>query len=172
MSWEFRQLPFWERVSAQTELAIWNDVELDDYSRNFCSIFTGHKDECGYGRIHNDEGKLVRIHRAVWERDHGKIPKGGVVRHTCDRPACIKPAHLVLGTQKDNIKDMDERGRRVNLKGSKQGCSKLTESQIPTIRSLLASGKSCEKIAVMFGVSSETIRHIKKGRNWTHVNGS
>jgi hypothetical protein len=38
-----------------------------------------------------------------------------VVRHTCDNPACINPAHLVKGSQKENVSDMLQR-QRGNLK--------------------------------------------------------
>jgi hypothetical protein len=157
MSWAFRQLPFWERVAAQTEI-----------NASGCHVFTGSKDDCGYGRI-NKDGKLVRLHRAVWERDHGEIAQGIVVCHTCDNRACINPAHLFVGTQADNIRDMDSKGRRRSLIGSAHGGAKLTEEQIPVIRSLLANGKTCAAIADMYGVSEGMIRHIYHGRAWTHI---
>ena len=158
MSWSFRQLPFWERVKAQTII-----------DENGCHIFTGAKDGCGYGRIHNDEKKLVRLHRATWERDHGQLKSGDVVCHTCDIPACINPAHLFVGSQTDNIKDMDLKGRRRTLIGQEQGNSKLKNENIPVIRSMLKNGKTCAYIAGLFGVSEGMIRHIKHGRAWTHI---
>lgn len=36
---------------------------------------------------------------------------GPVLRHRCDNPPCINPAHLEPGTQADNVRDMAERGR-------------------------------------------------------------
>ena len=99
MSWKFRKLPFWERVEAQT-------AEQDG-----CHIFKGCKDDCGYGRIFNGT-KLVRLHRAMWEKHNGLIPQKMVVMHVCDTPACINPAHLQIGTQTENIADMDRKGRR------------------------------------------------------------
>ncbi len=158
LSKAFRALPFWERVEQQTEAA------------GDCAIFTGHKNEDGYGRIYDgDAGKLVFVHRAVWEREHGPIPKGKKVLHRCDVPACINQDHLFLGTQADNIRDMDAKGRRRVLRGSEQGMSILTEADIPIIRSCLAYGDTCAAIARSYGVSEGMIRHIKKGRAWTHV---
>ena len=149
-------ITFWDRVYTLVE----RDGE--------CLIFTGCKDECGYGRINRD-GKLVRLHRAVWERDHGRIQNDGVVMHTCDRPACIEPRHLRLGTQVENIADMDRKGRRVSLVGSMHRCAKLTESDIPRIRAMLERGDTCASIGRIYKVTEAMIRHIKKGRAWTHV---
>lgn len=149
-------ITFWDRVYGQ--------IQKD----GDCTLFVGCRDDCGYGRINRD-GKLVRLHRAVWERDHGSIPRGSVVMHSCDRPACIEPSHLRLGTQRENIKDMDRKGRRVSLVGSEQRCAKLTESDVPKIRRALEWGDTCAAIARIFGVTEGMIRHIKKRRAWTHV---
>lgn len=157
MSWAFRQLPFWDRVKAQTV------VEASG-----CHVFTGSKDDCGYGRI-NKDGKLVRLHREVWKKEHGKIGKKNVICHTCDNPACINPDHLFIGNQEDNIADMDKKGRRISLFGSDHGMAKLTEKMIPAIRQMLKRGDTCQDIAKLFGVTDMTIRHIKKGRTWKHV---
>ena len=157
MSWAFRQLPFWERVAAQIET-----------NENGCHIFTGSKDDCGYGRI-NKDGKLVRLHRAVYEREHGWIPSGSVVMHKCDTPACINPEHLSLGTQVMNIKDMDRKGRRRSQVGSEHAHAKLTEKDIPVIRDRLVKGETCIAMSEDYPVCEEMIRAIKKNRAWTHV---
>lgn len=149
-------ITFWDRV--------YNHVSKD----GDCTLFIGSRDDCGYGRINRD-GKLVRLHRAVWERDRGAIPRGGVVMHTCDRPACIEPSHLRLGTQRENIADMDSKHRRRTLVGSEKSESKLHERDIPRIRAMLEAGYTCVAIGKIFGVTDMMIRHIKKGRAWTHV---
>ena len=157
MSWAFRQLSFWERVEAQTVV-----------NENGCHEFTGYKNECGYGRIHKDK-KLVFVHREVYEKVHGYIPKGMVIMHSCDNPACINPNHLSANYQSENIKDMIEKGRSVNKFGSKHGMSKINETDVINIKKRLSEGDTCVAISKDYSVSEGTIRNIKKGRNWTHV---
>jgi hypothetical protein len=157
MSWAFRQLPFWERVKAQTII-----------NENGCHIFTGSKDDCGYGRISKD-GKLTRVHRAVYEKVHGKIANKMVIMHSCDNPACINIHHLSADYQSENIKDMYSKGRGINLAGSKHGMSKIKEADVIEIKKRLSDGDTCVSISKDYGVSEGTIRNIKKGRNWKHV---
>lgn len=58
------------------------------------------------------DSKLRFAHRLAWELANNElIPKGMIVRHKCDRPLCINPAHLELGTYQDNYNDMVARGR-------------------------------------------------------------
>lgn len=154
-SWSVKN--FWWRVEQQTR-----------ETERGCLEFTGCKDGCGYGRINNGHGKLVRIHRAVWERDHGEIQAGMVVMHICDNRACIRPSHLLLGTQAQNVADMDLKRRRRSLRGSAHPNSKLSETDIPVIQQKLNEGMTCAAIARQYGVSEGMIRHIKKRRMWAH----
>jgi hypothetical protein len=57
------------------------------------------------------KGKLWTAHRWMWVQAYGPIPEGMQVNHKCDNPPCVNPAHLYLGTQADNVRDMDQRGR-------------------------------------------------------------
>lgn len=38
-------------------------------------------------------------------------PEGICVLHTCDTPGCVRPSHLWLGTQLENIADRESKGR-------------------------------------------------------------
>lgn len=49
--------------------------------------------------------------RVAYKLYTGDIPEGQIVRHTCDNSLCVNPAHLILGTQQDNMNDRIERGR-------------------------------------------------------------
>ena len=156
MARPFKGTTFWDRVYAHT-------VRV-----GACLIFNGHRDECGYGRI-SKGGRLVRVHREVWIRDNGPLGDGLVVMHSCDNPACIEPSHLSAGTQPDNIRDMDRKGRRISLRGAQQAQAKLTEGAVLRIKECLTAGATCAALARQYGVSDAAIRNVKKGRRWRHV---
>lgn len=50
-------------------------------------------------------------HRCAWRLWRGPIPEGKLVLHHCDNPRCINPDHLYLGTDADNVRDREARGR-------------------------------------------------------------
>lgn len=49
--------------------------------------------------------------RVAWALAHDEDPGDLNVLHSCDRPECVNPAHLRLGTPRDNAQDAIDRGR-------------------------------------------------------------
>ena len=89
--------------------------------------------------------------------------------HTCDNPACVNPEHLVLGTQKDNVKDMWNKGRQgvKGMPGSKHPMAVLTEELVRQIKN--NKQHTGKQLAAMYSVSPATVSMIKSGKIWKHV---
>ena len=88
----------------------WNKVDKTDD----CWNWTASKNIQGYGYFRFD-GKMRKAHRMAWLLVNGEIPDGMCVCHTCDNPGCVNPIHLWLGTNQDNMDDMNNKGRHYNL---------------------------------------------------------
>jgi hypothetical protein len=83
-------------------------VEIQD---NGCWLWTGSiNTKTGYG-LKNFTDRVVSAHRYSWEIHHGKIPDGLCVCHACDVKICVSPAHLWLGTHKENSQDASRKKR-------------------------------------------------------------
>ncbi len=79
-----------------------------------CWIFTGASRGVGYGAVKIGH-KAYDTHRIAYELVNGPIPPRMLVMHSCDVRRCCNPAHLSLGTHKDNHDDMAGKGRRARL---------------------------------------------------------
>jgi len=56
------------------------------------------------------------VHRVVYQLYTGYTLLGrDVIRHNCDNCWCCNPYHMIIGTQADNVRDMQER-ERIGLK--------------------------------------------------------
>lgn len=119
-----------------------------------------------YGRIVIG-GRHFLLHRLSWIFANGPIPAGMFVCHRCDNPPCINPEHLFLGTHADNLRDASRKGRM--HPGERHGMHRLTERDVLETRRLLAEGVRGTVIAAKFGISKNTVYHVKKGRTWASL---
>lgn len=142
-----RNTPFWDRVRIQ-------DVG--------CWEWTAGRQRAGYGN-YRDRG----AHRVAWELTNGPIPKGLFVCHHCDNPPCVRPDHLYLGTNRENLWDARARGLLAN--GEQHWNAKLTEPMVREMVALRKTGWTHRELAERYGVRRESVRDIFQGRNWRRV---
>jgi len=124
----------------------------------------------GAAQLHavvDGERKTIRAYRFAWEQVNGPIPPGVQIRHDCDNAACVNPDHLRLGTQLDNVRDMDKRKRANRGYTSK---SQLTSSQVRDIRFRLeVLGDTLISVARDFEMSRMQIRRIRDRQAWARI---
>ena len=146
----------------------WSKVKRTEYG---CWLWQSTTNSTGYGRFVQN-GKYLRAHRVVWEMCYGPIPDGFVVMHRCDTPSCVKPEHLKLGSQAENMADMAAkgRGRNAGFQGSACGNSKLTEGAVRDIRAKYRKGAvGYGHFAKQYGVTRSAIYRVVKRLSWAHL---
>jgi len=147
----------------------WPKVKIA--AANECWEWTAAKFPCGYGRIAEGGAarRALRAHRVSWELEHGEIPNGLWVLHTCDNRGCVNPAHLFLGTAKDNTVDAWKKGRMYCLpqnRGSDNPQARLSQLQVNEIRDLLATGVRQQELAQRFVISRQQVSRIANRQCW------
>lgn len=149
----------------------WEKVEYPSTTDNDCWTWTGSKYKNGYGQFFKNPEKIT-AHRFAYELRNGPIDRDLVVCHTCDNRACVNPLHLFLGTQKENLQDMTNKGRRVNAdtSGIKNGRAKVTEAEVDKIRELYNNTEmGARVIGEMFGISETQAFRIIKKESWRKI---
>lgn len=66
-------------------------------------------------------GMLLKAHRVAYFLATGVDPKELHVCHTCDNPSCVNFEHLWLGTDEDNARDRQMKGRGNAPSGDRHG---------------------------------------------------
>ncbi len=103
--WMTREERFWAKVDRTGDCWIWTAASLG-----------------GYGQFGTEQG-IQGAHRFSYEIVNGPIPSGLNVCHTCDTPLCVKPNHLFVGTQQENVVDSYDKGRHKMSQKGKEGVS-------------------------------------------------
>lgn len=110
-----------------------------------------------YGQLYY-KGRPRRAHIVSWALEHGYLPPvshaGVCIMHLCDTPLCVRPDHLKLGTQRENIQDASKKGR---LRIPRPGRQKVTPDQIAEIRARVAAGETHKAVGAYFGIRRSTV---------------
>lgn len=143
---------FWSRVQKSAE-------------PDGCWLWTGSTRN-GYGTF-LIAARPTYTHQFSYELHFAPIPDGKVVRHRCDVRRCVRPSHLLVGTQGDNIADMWERGRAVKPPvryGESHPMARLSDEQVASIRQRWVGGLANQHaLAADFGVSQSTVWRLVHG---------
>ena len=112
--------------------------------------------------------KVHRSHRVSWAFAFGPIPVGMFVLHKCDNPSSVRPSHLFLGTQVENMSDASRKKRICH--GSKHPCAKLTEENVIEIRKRYASGNiTTRALGLHYSVGGGSISRIITRQIWRNI---
>ncbi len=119
--------------------------------------------------VYNGDKKVtIGAHRASWQIHYGDIPHGLFVCHHCDNPSCVRPDHLFLGTQQQNIDDMMKKGRCGTVGENNRG-NKITKEMAIEIIRLRKSGVRLREIAKRFDLHYNHIGRIARGERWKSI---
>jgi len=189
------------KISEKDIARFWSKVDKSG-GPDACWPWMAGKLKAGYGKF-KAYGRTLTSHRVSHSISKGYIPKDGsyhgiCVCHKCDVKLCCNPSHLFLGTQADNVKDREDKGRTASgdksgsrthpeslARGDANGArkhpermprgeahrnSKLTAEQVVKIRALYATGGVLKvRLAEQFGVSKVLIGFIINRKAWKHI---
>ena len=175
-----------ESLTEAQILKFWSNVHKTDG----CWMWMGNKNELGYG-ISSINHRNFKAHRVSWFIHHHNLPERMCVLHRCDNPPCVNPAHLWIGTMKDNTDDMVRKGRSGPANhpetlrrgdnhyrhihpelsfGERNPAHKLIEAQVIEIRKRYSSeGISQSALAREYGVHPHSVCLIVHRKAWKHL---
>lgn len=132
---------------------------------NGCWEWTGRRVKNSgfdYGRIYIC-GMSFATHHVALALDGRPVPVGMLARHKCDNPPCVNPAHLEVGTNSDNMRDREARGRNPR--------TRLTEEQVREACNLRAQGWTYSALSKRYRAHRNTLESAIHGRSWKRLSG-
>ncbi len=161
---------FWNQMDRGSDCWHWMMCRTDDgYGRSYCQ-YGGRK-------------KTLGAHRLAYVLANGSLQDGAPLLHSCGNPICCNPAHLRVGTPKENADDREAMGRtfrgakhhfhlhpELTQPGEPHNTAKLREHQVRAIRAEHAAGSSYAAISRHYHMHETTIADLVKRKTWKNVN--
>lgn len=116
----------------------------------------------GYGAF-SLRGKSVAATHVALELSGVALPEGAIVLHKCDNPPCCNPAHLVVGTSRDNMLDMVAKGRARPVRGETHSRARLSDANVKQLCERARRGENRELLAVEFGITVGYVSTLLRG---------
>ena len=149
---------------------VWSMAGLSDEERFFsqihktpgCWLWAGATDSYGYGVFRGtvDGVTYTKAHRFSVALHMGKpIAASLVVMHSCDNRRCVNPAHLSIGTTRENVLDKFSKGRGGLCKEVLFPKITLTDAQIQAIA---IDSRTNTEVAANYGVTAKEIAKIRE----------
>lgn len=158
------------RSRAEAVEHFWSQVDRSRGAQA-CWPWLGYLHHTGYGIAYAggivdsaSKSQNVRAHRIAFLIANGDVLGLLHVCHSCDNRSCCNPAHLFLGTAKDNMADMVQKDR--HARGERNQNAKLTDEVVRLIRS---DARDSRALALELGVTPGLVRQVRQGRIWKHV---
>lgn len=156
MKKSFNLMP--ENKKAQIASKFW--ARVDASAASDCWPWNGPRNKQGYGYLWFCSD-AVPASRVAYIITHGDIAAANGKRqnvcHKCDNPPCCNPAHLFLGSGKENVIDARQKGRHV---------SKLAADDVREIRRIATTPTGVKACAALFNVHPATVRKIAARKSW------
>ena len=146
------------------EVRVWARIDRSG-GPDACWPWTGARNRKGYGLM-RENGKTCLATHLVYELDRGHPPEYPCVLHTCDNTPCANPRHLWAGTNLDNIRDKERKGRGNQPHGERHPRAKLTVRRVHYIRSQARAGRSACSLAQQLEVHPSTVGRVISGVRW------
>lgn len=129
-----------------------------------CWEWTGFVNPKGYGYFKLN-GRMERAHRVSYWLATGQWPQELFVCHRCDNRRCVRPDHLFLGNNAENMADAAAKGR-IPDHGPRP---KLDIDAVLSIRNRVAAGCPLDILAAQYGVRELTIKRVAARETWSYI---
>lgn len=104
-------------------------------------------------------GKKQRVAKIAWMLFYGVIPSHLHVLHRCNNSLCVNPAHLYLGSHRENMRDLKNSDRARN------GHKKITAAQLVAVKDARSRGVSVAECARQLGITAKAMSRLFNGRS-------